>query len=133
MRRPRHYGEIMRKVKYGDCYNFDKTPPLDAVETSWIVEYMLEQIAKVPTGQKYVVDLSFGPDGVPTNDWARWVRTRKAFSRAEFDVTDKPVTRKDVEDFYRDNFSAFVTLPEAVESQSEQPKSNVIEFRRKKK
>ncbi len=41
----------MRRVKYGDCYNFDKTPPLDEVETGWVIEYMLERVAQVPVGE----------------------------------------------------------------------------------
>lgn len=121
----------MRRVKYGDCYNFDKSPPLDTVETGWVVEYMLEQIAKVPAGEKYVVDLSFGPDNIPSSDWARWVKTRRAFSRAEFEVTEHPVKKEAVVDFYKEHFASLVTF-EDVPPPAE-VKSNVVQFRRREK
>jgi hypothetical protein len=121
----------MRKVKYGDCYNFDKTPPLDLVETGWVIEYMLEKVAAVPVGEKYVVDLSFGPDNVPTSDWTRWVKTRRAFNRAEFEVKEQPIKRETIVDFYKEHFAALVTF-EDVPPPVEQ-RSNVVEFKRREK
>jgi hypothetical protein len=123
----------MRRVKYGDCYNFDKDPPLDAVETGWVIEYMHEQVAKVPVGEKYVVDLSFGPDNVPSSDWPKWVKTRRAFNRAEFEVKQHPVKREEVVDFYKQHFGELLTLESDEPAAPEGPKSNVVQFRRREK
>jgi hypothetical protein len=124
----------MRRVKYGDCYNFDKVPPLDAVETGWVIEYMLERAALVPIGEKYVVDLSFGPDNVPSSDWPKWVKTRRAFNRAEFVVSEHPVKREAVVNFYREHFGSLITLEDEDPAPvAEEPNSNVVQFRRKEK
>ncbi len=97
-------------IRYGNTYNFDLDPPLDAEFTEMVINQLLFHLRGVPENEIYTFDLRFGSDNDDDSDWSQYVEKSRDFQRAVFKREGK-ITRSIVIDFLREHFADMLTLP----------------------
>lgn len=102
----------MADIEHGNCYNFDlPDEQLNEEETRDVINALLHDLRRTPTGETFILDIAIGPDRHKNQSWAEFLETRKAFKRASFEKESDLVREHDVVQFLRENFAELLTLP----------------------
>jgi len=100
------------KIEYGNCYQFDlPDDKLNADETAQVINALLFDLKRTPSGESFILDISIGPDSPEDVPWDEFLKSRKQFQRAAFERTDQKLGKDDIIDFLRQHFADLLTLP----------------------